>query len=689
MVKARTARSRSRGAKEGNGVPSNGDKNPLTGRAYSSRYFEILAKRQQLPCWGVRDDVIRMMKNNQSCVLIGETGSGKTTQVPQFLVDAGYTSKGLIAVTQPRRVAAMSVAARVAQEMDIELGAQVGYVIRFEDMTSESTVLKYMTDGMLLRECMSDPMMSKYSAIVLDEAHERTLSTDILFGLLKDVLVKRPQLRCLVMSATLEAEKFQAYWDDAPLLRVSGRTFPVETFFALRPEKDYVEAAIDTCVLIHSHEGPGDILLFLTGEEEIEYTCYEIWERGDDGSDNLIVLPLYSTLPMQQQRKVFPPAPEGKRKVIVATNIAETSLTIDGVVFVIDPGLFKQKLYNPRTHVDSLLVSPISKASAMQRAGRAGRTRPGKCFRLYTLEAFDNELPESTHPEIIRSNLSSVIVTLLKLGISDIVNFDFMEAPSPESMMRALEMLHLIGAVDDEGELTKVGEHVAELPIDPHLARFVIAAADRSCCAEAVAIVAMLSVPPPFQRPRHAQKAADRAHKTCASGFGDHLSLLNAFSYYANAESKADFCKETFLQERAMRQAESIARQLRGIVRSRKLCKDTSAAPEGMLTKGIRESLIEGFFMQCAHIDQGGKSYITVYDNQMVFVHPSSFLQHKPEWILYNETVVTDRCYMRNVSAIPPEMLIQVVPQYYHPKTCKLGSAARKLLERAFGRTKR
>lgn len=418
------------GKRAASSAPGRGDVNPLSGQAYSSRYFEILTKRRQLPCWEHREHIVKMVKENQSCVLIGETGSGKTTQVPQFLVDAGYTSKGCIAVTQPRRVAAMSVAARVAQEMDVELGTQVGYLIRFEDTTSEQTVLKYMTDGMLLRECMSDPLMSKYSVIILDEAHERTLSTDILFGLLKEVLVKRPELRCLVMSATLEAERFQAYWDDAPLLKVSGRMFQVETFFALKPEKDYVEAAIDVCVMIHQHEGPGDILLFLTGEEEIEHAVYEIWERGDNGTDNLVVLPLYSSLQMQQQRKVFPPAPEGKRKVIVATNIAETSITIDGVVFVVDPGLFKMKLYNPRTHVDSLLVSPISKASSMQRAGRAGRTRPGKCFRLYTLDAFDKELPESTHPEIVRSNLCSVVLTLAKLGIYDIVHFDFMDPPA-------------------------------------------------------------------------------------------------------------------------------------------------------------------------------------------------------------------------------------------------------------------
>lgn len=442
-------------------------------------------------------------------------------------------------------------------------------------------------------------------------------------------------------------------------------------------------------MLIHTHEGPGDILLFLTGEEEIELACAEIESRC--GDDALMVLPLYSSLPMNQQRRVFPPAPEGKRKVIIATNIAETSLTIDGVVYVVDPGLFKQMLYNPRTHVESLLVSPISKASAMQRAGRAGRTRPGKCFRLYTKEAFDRELPDSNYPEIVRSNLSSVVITLKKLGIEDLVHFDFMEPPSPEAMMRALEMLHFLGAVDDECEMTEVGLHMADFPIDPHLSRALIGASNRGCCEEVLSIIAMLSVPPPFLRPRYAQKAADRAHRAFASGSGDHLSLLGTFAQFNSAPSKADFCKDNFLNDRNMRHAEGVCKQLRGIARNRKLL-NTGAARQlegGGLTSAVRKSFIEGFFMQCAHIDAGGKHYLTVRDQQLAHVHPSSFLQHKPEWVLYNETVVTDRCYMRNVSAITPDMLIEVAPKFYHPDACKLSETARKSLERGLPRIKR
>jgi pre-mRNA-splicing factor ATP-dependent RNA helicase DHX15/PRP43 len=390
---------------------------------------------------------------------------------------------------------------------------------------------------------------------------------------------------------------------------------------------------------------------------------------------------------MQQQRKVFPMAPAGVRKIIVATNIAETSLTIDGVVFVVDPGLFKQKLYNPRTHVDSLLVSPISKASAMQRAGRAGRTRPGKCFRLYTLDTFDQELPESTYPEIIRSNLSSVVLTLKKLGIDDLVHFDFMEPPSPEAMMRALEILHFLGAVDDECDLTPVGRQMVEFPLDPNLARVIISGGERGVLDEVINVAAMLSIPSPFRRPRNEQKWADKAHQAFASGMGDHLSMLSAFNQYDSAgRDKTQFCRDNYLHDRAMKQAESVVKQLRGIGRNLGLDKANKKDPEDSVTIAVRKSFIEGFFTQCAFIEPGGKHYLTVRDLQIAAIHPGSFLKHQPEWVLYHETVVTERCFMRTVSSITPEMLIEVMPRFFHPEQCRLHAGAMKSLTRALPR---
>jgi pre-mRNA-splicing factor ATP-dependent RNA helicase DHX15/PRP43 len=329
--------------------------NPWTYRPFSPKYYELLRKRQQLPVFEFKQDLEEKVRNNQIVIIEGETGSGKTTQIPQFLLPLlAVPGKKAIACTQPRRVAAMSIAKRVSEEMDVEMGMQVGYTIRFEDCTNSNTILKFMTDGMLLREAMTDPNMERYSCIVIDEAHERTLSTDVLMGLLKEIMVRRPDLKIVVMSATLDALKFQKYFDNAPLLKIPGRTFPVEVFYTPEPERDYLEASVRTVVQIHQYEEPGDILLFLTGEEEIEEACRRIRDEVNGLADSvgpIVVYPLYASLPPRQQQDIFkdPPAPRKAggipgRKIIVSTNIAETSLTIDGIVYVVDPGFSKQKV---------------------------------------------------------------------------------------------------------------------------------------------------------------------------------------------------------------------------------------------------------------------------------------------------------------------------------------------------------
>ena len=684
-----------------------GDFNVWTGRPFSQRYYSILKTRTKLPVYQFKDDLIKKVMENQCVVVEGETGSGKTTQIPQFLLNANMAEQGktCVACTQPRRVAATSIAQRVADEMDVELGQEVGYTIRFEDVTDpRKTVLKFVTDGMLLREAMHDPLLSKYSAIVLDECHERTLATDVIMGLLMEILPKRTkdapegELKVVVMSATLDAAKFQEYFHGAPLLKVPGRTFPVDVFYTAKPERNYLEAAVRTTVHIHHCEGPGDILVFLTGEQEIEQACEEIREKAASMSPEhgeLVVYPLYSSLPPEQQRKIFSEAPGPRipggppgRKVVVSTNIAETSLTIDGIVYVVDPGFSKQKVYNPRIRVESLLVSPISRASARQRAGRAGRTRPGKCFRLYTEKSFHEDLQETTYPEILRSKMSNVVLTLKKLGIDDLVHFDFMDPPAPETLMRALELLNYLGALDDEGEMTELGYQMSELPLDPQQAKLILVSPAYRCSAEIVTIVACLSVPQLFMRPREAAKAADEAKAQFSHPESDHLTLLCAFNEYDMVPDKdrRKWCWDNFISDRAMISASNVRNQLLGIMKRLDvpIISSDIKGDGSFASSDIRRALTEGMFMQTAYRQRSGE-YLTVKDNQTVAIHPSSVINSRPEWVIFEEFALTTKNFIRTVTTTSVDWLIELAPHYYDLDTFPKCEAKAEL-EKAYAR---
>ena len=568
----------------------------------------------------------------------------------------------------------MSVAQRVADELDVVLGSEVGYSIRFEDCTSDKTVMKYMTDGMLLREAMTDPLMERYGVILLDEAHERTLATDVLLGVIKEVLANRGDLKLIVMSATLDAGKFQAYFDNAPLMAIPGRTHPVEIFYTPEPERDYLEGAIRTAVQIHMcEEEAGDLLVFLTGQEEIEEACRRIRSEVDNlGKEvgEVKVIPLYSSLPPQQQQRIFEPPPPARengmpgRKIIISTNIAETSLTIDGIVFVIDPGFSKQKVYNPRIRVESLLVSPVSKASAQQRAGRAGRTRPGKTFRLYTEKAYKEEMQDNTYPEILRSNLSSTVLQLKKLGIDDLVHFDFMDPPAPETLMRALEQLNYLAAIDDEGELTELGSIMAEFPLDPQHAKMLITSPEYQCSNEILSIVAMLSVPMCFVRPGEAKKAADEAKMRFAHVDGDQLTMLNVYHAFKQNRDNTQWCYENFVNYRSLMSADNVRQQLSRLMDRFSLARVSTDFNSKHYYTNIRKAFVSGFFMQAAHLERPGH-YETIKDRQIVQLHPSTCLDHKPTWVVYNEFVLTSKNYIRTVCDVKPEWLLRIAPQYY------------------------
>ncbi|XP_054285604.1 ATP-dependent RNA helicase DHX8-like [Macrosteles quadrilineatus] len=624
----------------------------------------LLEQRQSLPIYKLKDELTKAVTDNQILIVIGETGSGKTTQITQYLAEAGFTARGKIGCTQPRRVAAMSVAKRVAEEFGCRLGQEVGYTIRFEDCTSPETVIKYMTDGMLLRECLVDLDLKSYSVIMLDEAHERTIHTDVLFGLLKQAVKKRAELKLIVTSATLDAVKFSQYFFEAPIFTIPGRTFPVEVLYTKEPETDYLDASLITVMQIHLREPPGDILLFLTGQEEIDTACEILYERmkslGPDVPE-LIILPVYSALPSEMQTRIFEAAPPGSRKVVIATNIAETSLTIDGIYYVVDPGFVKQKVYNSKTGMDSLVVTPISQAQAKQRAGRAGRTGPGKCYRLYTERAYRDEMLPTPVPEIQRTNLATTVLQLKTMGINDLLHFDFMDAPPVESLIMALEQLHSLSALDNEGLLTRLGRRMAEFPLEPNLSKMLIMSVHVQCSDEVLTVVSMLSVQNVFYRPKDKQALADQKKAKFNQPEGDHLTLLAVYNSWKNNKFSNAWCYENFVQIRTLKRAQDVRKQLLGIMDRHKL--DVVSAAKN--TVRVQKCVCSGFFRNAAKKDPQ-EGYRTLVDSQVVYIHPSSALfNRQPEWVIYHELVQTTKEYMREVTTIDPKWLVEFAPAFF------------------------
>ncbi|KAH0630392.1 hypothetical protein JD844_013388 [Phrynosoma platyrhinos] len=611
--------------------------------------LSIQEVRRSLPIFPYREDLLAAIAEHQILIIEGETGSGKTTQIPQYLFEEGYTEKGMkIGCTQPRRVAAMSVAARVSQEMGVKLGNEVGYSIRFEDCTSERTVL---------------------NVIIIDEAHERTLHTDILFGLIKDIARFRPELKVLIASATLDTERFSTFFDDAPIFRIPGRRFPVDIFYTKAPEADYLEACVVSVLQIHVTQPRGDILVFLTGQEEIEACCEMLQDRcrrlGSKIAE-LLVLPIYANLPSDMQAKIFEPTPPGARKVVVATNIAETSLTIDGIIYVIDPGFCKQKSYNARTGMESLIVTPCSRASANQRAGRAGRVAAGKCFRLYTAWAYKNEMEETTVPEIQRTNLGNVVLLLKSLGINDLIHFDFMDPPPHETLVLALEQLYALGALNHLGELTKM----------------ILASEQYKCSEQILTIAAMLSVNNAiFYRPKDKVVHADNARMNFFLPGGDHLVLLNVYSQWVESGYSMQWCYENFIQFRSMRRARDVREQLEGLMERIEV--DITSSEGDYIP--VRKAITAGFFYHTARLTRSG--YKTVKHQQTVFVHPNSCLfEEQPRWLIYHELVFTTKEFMRQVIEIDSTWLLEVAPHYYKAK--ELEDASTKKLPKKVGKTR-
>ncbi|XP_071838342.1 ATP-dependent RNA helicase DHX33-like [Apostichopus japonicus] len=655
---------------------------PSTSKDFNSeRSNDLYQERCNLPIYSARAKLITEIRKAQNSIVIGETGSGKTTQIPQYLMEAGVTKGKVIACTQPRRVAATTIAARVAAEMGVQLGDTVGYTVRFDDTTSSQTKLKFMTDGMLLREAILNPLLSRYGIIILDEAHERTVHTDVLFGIVKAAQRQRQvdnknPLKVVVMSATMDVDHFSNYFSKAPVLYVQGRQHPIQLMYASKAQSDYIYAALVTIFQIHQeYPANEDILVFLTGQEEIEGVSRAVTDVAKDlpsESPGLIVCRLYAALPQAIQRKVFQTTPVGQRKVILATNIAETSITIPGIKHVIDTGRVKAKSYVPGSGVDMLKVQWLSQAQAWQRTGRAGREDSGTCWRLYTEDTF-GKLPANTVPEIQRANLANVVLQLLALNVKDVLNFDFMDPPSKESLEKAIDQLHLLGAVEENKEgaqllkLTSLGREMVAFPLDPRLSKVILAAKDFGCLEEILSIVSLLSVDSVIYAHPNKREQANQHWKKFTSSDGDHIMLLTIYRSFKAVKGNKKWCFENFIHSRNMKQAIEVRKQLRELCVKAKLPFQSC----GHDTAAIRKCLVQGMFMNTAELQVDG-SYLSLDNKQPVSIHPSSCLFNcKPSYALYDELVQTSKSYMRNVCSIDPEWLYEAAPGYFRQRFVK------------------
>ncbi|CRL23424.1 RNA helicase, ATP-dependent DEAH box, HrpA type [Penicillium camemberti] len=680
----------------------------------------LLETRRKLPVFENADLIRDLLREQDVMLLVGETGSGKSTQIPQFLVDEfwcrpvptqitrdGKTEKkmvgGCIAITQPRRVAAISLARRVAEEMGTPLGShspasKVGYSVRFDTSTSPSTRVKFLTEGMLLQEMLHDPNLTKYSAIVVDEVHERGINVDLTLGFLRNLVSGKKEgrggvpLKVIVMSATADMESLTDFFQqglkqpeaqqkaiesaeadadkmdtsspkDISVCRIKGRQFAVKTIYSPAPVHDFVDAALKIIFQIHQKEPmPGDILVFLTGQETVEALEHLVNEYAmsmDPSLPKILVLPLFAALPQAAQQRVFAPAPPRTRKVVLSTNIAETSVTVSGVRHVIDCGKAKVKQFRTRLGLDSLLVKPISKSAAIQRKGRAGREAPGQCFRLYTEKDY-LALDETNTPEILRCDLSQALLNMKARGVDDIVGFPFLTRPPREALEKALLQLLNINALEDDGKISAVGLHIAKLPLTPTLGRVLLAAAENGheCLLDVIDIISCLSVENIFLNTTSEEKkeAAEAARRDLYRREGDHLTMLMTVRVYAaeQADRKA-WAERHLVSHRAMQSVMDVRKQLRTQCRQAKLLTNEALNNTSLHDPSpilILQSFLAGFATNTARLVPDG-SYRTIVGNQTVAIHPSSVLYGKKlEAIMYNEFVFTNRSYARGVSAV-------------------------------------
>ncbi len=628
---------------------------------------ERLARRQaavparidypdQLPVSERRDDIAAAIRDHQVVVIAGETGSGKTTQIPKICLELGRGVRGMIGHTQPRRLAARSVAERIAEELGTPLGTTVGYTVRFHDQVGDDTLVKLMTDGVLLAEVQRDRDLLAYDTIILDEAHERSLNIDFLLGLLTQILARRPDLKLIITSATIDPQRFADHFGGAPVLEVSGRSFPVEVRYrpVVDEDVDQVQAIVQAVDEL-SDEGPGDVLVFLSGEREIRDTADALRASVPDGTE---VLPLFARLSAAEQHRVFAPHPG--RRVVLATNVAETSLTVPGIRYVVDPGTARISRYSQRTKVQRLPIEAISQASATQRAGRCGRVAPGICIRLYEEEDLLAR-PAFTDPEILRTNLASVILQMTALGLGDVAAFPFVDPPDRRNVKDGLDLLVELGAIDPARDdprqrLTKVGRALAQLPLDPRLARMVVEADRNGCVRDVLVIAAALSIQDPRERPQDKQQLAAELHKRFDDESSDFLAYLNLWRYLQEQQKELSssafrrLCKKELLNYLRVREWQDLHGQLRRALRGAELSLDSST-PSG---DAVHMSLLAGLLSHVGLRDTEKREYLGARSARWALVPSSSLAKKAPRWVMAAELVETNRMWGRVAAKVDP-----------------------------------
>jgi ATP-dependent helicase HrpA len=624
-----------------------------------------------LPVSGRRDEIGAAIQAHQVVVVAGETGSGKTTQLPKICLELGRGIRGTIGHTQPRRLAARTVAQRIADELHTDLGGAVGYTVRFTDQAGDRTLVKLMTDGILLAEIQRDRRLLRYDTLILDEAHERSLNIDFLLGYLRELLPRRPDLKVVVTSATIEPARFSAHFAGAPIVEVSGRTYPVEIRYRpLEPDapaedqddpddpdhdvvhrtavRDQTEAII---VAIHEleREPPGDVLVFLSGEREIRDTAEALKDLR-----NTEVLPLYARLPTAEQQRVF--EPHTGRRVVLATNVAETSLTVPGIHYVIDPGTARISRYSRRTKVQRLPIEPVSQASAAQRAGRCGRTADGVCIRLYSQADFDTR-PRFTDPEILRTNLAAVILQMAALQLGDVEDFPFLDPPDRRSVRDGVVLLQELNAFDRTGAITDVGRRLAQLPVDPRIGRMILQAQRENCVREVLVLAAALSIPDPRERPSDREEAAKQKHARFADEHSDFVSYLNLWSYLREQRRERSgnqfrrMCREEFLHYLRVREWQDLVGQLRTIARGLDIVEQDEPAPP----ERVHAALLAGLLSHIGLREGESRDYLGARNSRFVLAPGSVLTKRPPRWIVVADLVETTRLYGRMAARIDPE----------------------------------